>query len=175
MQKQAKLSEIDKIKKKDFKIKVLRMDYCKRKLGGIYLFDQQRPDAKHPFAILGLIDAFTYLGCMITHGDPNEYEDNLPMQPNFFEDKDENGDPATVRYTVNEKGIPSHFVRVGLRKGIDLSLNPAGLLTREGFDHMLSFIEKSDPERWISYKKHSYARRRKRLHLINTQNWRKSR
>jgi hypothetical protein len=137
----------------------------------IYEFVSREDDnEQHPFAILGPYDEYQYLGCMITHGDPKKYVDNVPMQPDYFEKDDIIGNVSTVLFSIKNE-IGSHFMRVRLEKHNDLNVKLAGRLSVEGFNQMSAIVQKFAPEKWIVFKKYSDAQvelnhsiRKKRKH-----------
>lgn len=123
----------------------------------IYEFvSREDPSEQHPFAILGPYDEYQYLGCMITHGDPREYVDNVPMQPNYFENEDSIGNVSTVLFSI-KNNVGSHFMRVRLEKHNDLNVRLVGRLSVDGFNQMSAIVQKFAPEKWIEFKRHSDA------------------
>lgn len=126
----------------------------------IYEFiSQEDSNEQHPFAILGRYDDNNYLGCMITHGNPEDYVDNVEMQPNYFEKDDSLGNESTVIYSI-KNGVGSHFMRVRLKKHNDLNVRLAGRLSVEGFNQMNDIVRKFEPEYWTEFKKYSYAQKK---------------
>ena len=128
--------------------------------GDICKFTNPKPGARHPFAILGKCDSDNYLGCMITHGDPKDWLDNKPMGDGDFVDKDENGTPYKVRYSV-VKGIGSHFVSADLKKHTELDVYKAGQLTIEGLKKLSEVVKGEAPELWDIYDARSKAQKLK--------------
>ena len=125
--------------------------------GGIYSFKEAQPDARHPFAIVGPFDDEYYLGCMITHGNPERWPDNIPMEPEDFEQEYDNGKQATITYSEN-RGTGSHFVSVALFKKVDFAVTWSGQLSAQGLDKMVKAVEGLSPEMWHRYKGNSIER-----------------
>ena len=125
--------------------------------GEIYSFSESHDDARHPFAILDRFNEEYYLGCMITHGDPGKWPDNIPMGPEDFEREFDQGREAKVVYSEN-RGTGSHFVRVALLKEVDLAVKWSGQLSSQGLEKMRKAIEGLAPEMWGQYKVNSAQR-----------------
>lgn len=142
------------------------MQYCERKRGEIYCFTNPQPNEEHPFAIIGRIDEFNYLGCMITHGSPVDWVDNQPMKKDYFEERDSIGEPYRVVHSVDKQGIQSHFMKVGLKKGIDLDVKLAGMLTAKGLEYLTNVIRLTAPEDWKEYKRYAVAQKKHRQHIM---------
>ena len=139
---------------------VLRMtqdEFRKYQPGEIYSFSESQDDARHPFAILDRFNEEYYLGCMVTHGDPEKWPDNIPMEPEDFEREFDQGREAKVVYSES-RGTGSHFVRVALLKEVDLAVKWSGQLSSQGLEKMRKAIEGLDPEMWGQYKVNSAQR-----------------
>jgi hypothetical protein len=126
--------------------------------GDICKFTTPEEGACHPFAVLGRYDSDNYLGCMITHGDPKIWVDNMPMKPSYFVEVEEAGIAHKVLYSV-EKGIGSHFMRVGLKKYTGLDVYRAGQLTAEGLYELTEIVKRTAPELWDEYVVYSKAQK----------------
>lgn len=126
--------------------------------GDIYKFTTPEEGARHPYAILGEYDSNSYLGCMITHGDPKDWVDNMPMEEGDFVKLDEEGKAYKVRYST-VKGIGSHFMRVGLKKHTELDVYRAGKLTATGFEKLNEIVRKTTPEFWDEFVVYSEAQK----------------
>ena len=113
--------------------------------GEIYSFKEPSPDAWHPFAIVGPFDDEYYLGCMITHSNPKQYPDNIPMDPGDFEQEYDKGKQATITYS-EIRGTGSHFVGVALFKKVDFAVTRSGQLSSQGLEKMVKAVEGLDPE-----------------------------
>lgn len=128
--------------------------------GDICKFTHPEDGASHPFAILGRYNSDNYLGCMITHANPEFWSDNMPMEKGDFVEVDEAGANYEVRYSI-ANGIGSHFMRVGLKKPVELDVYLAGQLTIQGFDRLSEIVRRTKPELWDEFV--IYAKAQKEL------------
>ena len=122
-------------------------NFEERKSGEIYSFANLQPDAKRPFAVIKRINDENYLGCMITHGDPRKWSDNIPMEPDYFEEEYCLGEKSTVVYS-NKNGRGSCFVKVALMKAVDLNVIKSGQLTQKGLSKLYEAVKVLNPKKW---------------------------
>ena len=132
-------------------------DFRQCQPGEIYSFKEPLPNARHPFAIVGRFDDDYYLGCMITHSNPDRYPDNAPMEFGDFEQEFDNDKQATIIYS-EKRGVGSHFVKAALFKEVDQAVVWSGQLSPQGLAKMYRVVEGLNPEMWHQYNANSNER-----------------
>jgi hypothetical protein len=100
----------------------------------------------HPIVYLREKDTDSFIGCIITHSNTNDYKNNITLVPEHFETHNKDKNKYRVRYDG------SYFVKLNLIKKTEWGpFTKEGKLTKTGIEFIENNLEKIDPILWREY------------------------